>query len=136
MTELYGNIAFFSFAYPEPPVIKVHEEYLLYDMVAMISAIGGTMGLCIGISFYNISGILLKRIEIGINCNLKTSNEGDIKAILTKTNRIAPEHMSKLDQMKEELYKKLYDDLRKDFLNDLGDLENEIRILKKCLKKQ
>ena len=43
--------------------------------------------------------------------------------------------MSKLDQMKEELYKKLYDDLRKDFLNDLGDLKNEIGILKKCLKK-
>ena len=37
------------------PDVTVHEEYLIYDLVAVVSAIGGTMGLCIGISFRDVS---------------------------------------------------------------------------------
>ena len=46
-----------------PPLVTVKEEYVIYDAVAMISAIGGTMGLCIGFSFSDFSSLLLKCLE-------------------------------------------------------------------------
>ena len=49
-----------------PPRVKTYEEYLVYDMIAMISAIGGTMGLCIGFSFTDFARITLKLIEKAI----------------------------------------------------------------------
>ena len=37
--------------YFKPPEVKaIDEEYLLYDITAVISAIGGSLGLCIGFS--------------------------------------------------------------------------------------
>ena len=49
------------------PVISVKEEYLIYDLVAVISAVGGTMGLCIGFSFHDTTKILLEYVERGLN---------------------------------------------------------------------
>ena len=43
--------------------MSVKEEYLIYDMVSMISAIGGTMGLCVGFSFRECIDILLDYLE-------------------------------------------------------------------------
>ena len=48
LPEQFKHMTFLKIAFMDPPTVKVHEEYLLYDMVEMISAIGGTMGLCIG----------------------------------------------------------------------------------------
>ena len=45
-----SNEAKFSWSF-DPSKVTVHEEYLIYDFVAMISAIGGTLGLCIRFSF-------------------------------------------------------------------------------------
>ena len=46
----------------------VKEEYLIYDLVSMISAIGGTLGLCIGFSFKecarDILGFFMNIFEI------------------------------------------------------------------------
>ena len=47
----------FGFSYPE--VVQVYEEVLLFDEIAMISSIGGTLGLCIGFAFTNISRSLI-----------------------------------------------------------------------------
>ena len=44
----------FGIQFVNPPRVSVKEEYIIYDSVAMISAIGGTMGLCIGFSFSGI----------------------------------------------------------------------------------
>ena len=49
-----------------PKKVKVHEEYLIYDMLAMISAVGGTMGLCIGFSFNDFCCFILKYLELGV----------------------------------------------------------------------
>ena len=46
-----------------PPLMTVKEEYVIYDAVAMISAIGGTMGLCIGFSFSDCSSLLIRCLE-------------------------------------------------------------------------
>ena len=46
-----------------PYKVKVHEEYLIYDLMAMISAIGGTMGLCIAFSFMDLASLTISPIE-------------------------------------------------------------------------
>ena len=53
----------FEFSFTLPPKVSVKEEYLIYDMVSMISAIGGTMGLCVGFSFRECIDILLDYLE-------------------------------------------------------------------------
>ena len=45
------NYTTFNIIVKNPYETIVNEEYIMYDMVAMISAIGGTLGLCIGFSF-------------------------------------------------------------------------------------
>ena len=50
-----------------PPRVVVYEEYLDYDLVAMISAIGGTLSLFIGFSFRDLAHFFLKYIERGVN---------------------------------------------------------------------
>ena len=40
--------------FAKPYHVTVHEEYLIYDLVAMVGAIGGTFGLCTGIPFREI----------------------------------------------------------------------------------
>ena len=47
--------------------IKVEEEYLVFDAVAVVSAIGGTMGLCIGLSFTGFASTILRHIAHVIN---------------------------------------------------------------------
>ena len=49
------NSVEFFLHFSDPPEVKVKEEYLLYDIVAVISSIGGTMGLCIGFSFKDLT---------------------------------------------------------------------------------
>merc|ERR1712227_677343 len=47
----------------DPPKVTVQEEYLIFDTVAMISSIGGTLGLCIGFSFTEFTAFILRFIE-------------------------------------------------------------------------
>ena len=47
----------------DPPKIVVNEEYLIYDMVAFISSIGGTLGICIGFSFTGFASSFLRCFE-------------------------------------------------------------------------
>ena len=62
-----GNEAVYQIVFASPPKVIVKEEYLIYDNVSMISSIGGTMGLCIGFSFYNLANLLKNWLEIGID---------------------------------------------------------------------
>ena len=57
----------FVFYFTRPPLVTVKEEYVIYDFVAMVSAVGGTMGLCIGFSFVTVTNCLLSYIELGIH---------------------------------------------------------------------
>ena len=51
----------------DPPKMVVNEEYLIYDMVAIVSAIGGTLGLCIGFSFTGYASTFLRFFEKLLN---------------------------------------------------------------------
>ena len=57
------NQARFIFRFLSPPRVTVREEYLIYDFVTMIGAIGGTMGLCIGFSFNDVCDCLINYLE-------------------------------------------------------------------------
>ena len=59
-----------------PARVTVKEEYLIYDLVAVVSAIGGTMSLCIGFSFRNFFGYLLKFLELAIKRHSAGSLDG------------------------------------------------------------
>ena len=58
----------FVIQFADPPRVEVKEEYLIYDLVSMVSAIGGTMGLCIGFSFKELSRWMLEHLVIGLEC--------------------------------------------------------------------
>ena len=46
------NRATFILKFLEDFTMSVKEEYLLYDYVGFISSVGGTLGICVGISIY------------------------------------------------------------------------------------
>ena len=53
--------------FPSPPKVFVKHEYLVYDLVSMISAVGGTMGLFIGFSFRECSSVILRLVGKIVN---------------------------------------------------------------------
>ena len=62
--------SFFAMSFGNPKV-KVYVEYIVYDFVATISAIGGTMGLCIGFSFTGVASSLFEwaaRLQKQVRC--------------------------------------------------------------------
>ena len=65
----------FELSYDTPARVNVKEEYLIYDMVSMIGAIGGTMGLCIGFSFKDCARWGLSYVEKSINWIVSSSFE-------------------------------------------------------------
>ena len=50
---------FLAYEFLKHEKVKVYEEYLIYDTVAMIGAVGGTLGMFIGFSFRNAFSNLL-----------------------------------------------------------------------------
>ena len=48
------NEAIFKMIFSKPARVMVKEEYLIYDMLTMIGAVGGTLGLFIGFSFHDL----------------------------------------------------------------------------------
>ena len=40
---------------------------MIYDLIAMIGAVGGTMGLCIGFSFNDAINFVLGYLEMGVD---------------------------------------------------------------------
>ena len=48
----------------EPPyLVKVSEEYIIYDVIGMVASIGGTLGLFIGFSFTNVTSGLINLMK-------------------------------------------------------------------------
>ena len=64
----YENLTtfFYNFAIPQKELVS--EEYLIYDGIAMIGVIGGTLGLCIGFSFSDLFRFLFRYL---FKCDFK-----------------------------------------------------------------
>ena len=96
----HDNQAKFEVKFLSPARVKVKEEYLIYNLVSMISAVGGTMGLCIGFSFTQVSSFLLECMELGI-IRMQQSNiqdSGILRKNETVTKRIVIEDVKDLIQ--------------------------------------
>ena len=57
------KVAEYKLTFSDPPKVTVREEYLIFDGITMISAIGGTLGLCIGFSFYQLVSFFFNWFE-------------------------------------------------------------------------
>ena len=40
--------------YSRPRTVSLYEEYLIYDLIGMVGSVGGTLGMFIGFSFYDV----------------------------------------------------------------------------------
>ena len=56
------NSTFVITYYLEDSTIAVVSEYYLYDFSAIVSAVGGSMGLFLGFSFYSTAKLLIDRL--------------------------------------------------------------------------
>ena len=59
----------------ETDTVAVKEEYVIYDMLQLIGAIGGTLGLCIGFSFKEVYSLILGNLQAGLARMRKNSKE-------------------------------------------------------------
>ena len=73
------NRAAFTIDFLDPPVVAVKEEYLVYDGVALISSVGGLLGICVGISFHGFSGVILRYLQVIFDW-AKRQRRGDSKS--------------------------------------------------------
>ena len=85
------NHTVFGVALTSPYETIVNEEYIIYDMVAMISAIGGTMGLCIGFSFLAFSQWTLGWIEYSLKMLFVKSKFRSFPESQLKQNNFEPD---------------------------------------------
>ena len=110
--------------FPSPPIVKTKQEYLIYDLVSMISAIGGTMGLCIGFSFRECSSFILNCLEQTINRFKGPNDERVIWVKDVTDSQPISEHADelKLHKLKEQL-------LRQE--ERFASIEQELRKLNK-----
>ena len=123
------NMVLFDLEFVEPPTINVREEYLIYDTVAMISAIGGTLGLFIGLSFYNIAGTTMDWLQYtvdGWKSHYKKS-----QPIFMKTNSIAHANISSLADIEEKLIQELSTKIFNKNRRKFSSLKAEVDDLKK-----
>ena len=90
------HIASFRMAF-DPPKVNVREEYLIYDLVSMISAIGGTMGLCVGFSFTDIANNILTFAEDLVNSI--TRQQTKFRSHLIGSRKAIKPHQPSIEEM-------------------------------------
>ena len=52
-----------TYKFQTPETMIYHEEYYIYGFVDFLGSVGGTFGLCIGISFYSIIVMILSKVK-------------------------------------------------------------------------
>ena len=68
--------------------MKVEEEFLIHDFVAMLSSIGGTLGMCIGFSFVGLTSFVLGHVQNLIGNFLGKRSNFEIGAIDSKVIKV------------------------------------------------
>ena len=89
--------------------MKIKEEYLIYDMIAFISSVGGTLGLCVGFSFYNFGSSVFEWIQRGVEIITQkvhirqVSESGKIQPVAPIKNHHHAEMLDEVQTMIREL---------------------------------
>ena len=86
--------ASFKIILTKPYISIVNEEYLIFDAVAMISAIGGTLGLCIGFSFMDFAAVLAGSMWMVKNFCKKKQSIVSMEPTLKKQNNHEPDGLA------------------------------------------
>ena len=73
------NEAIFESYFSKPAAVTVREEYIIYDAVALVSTIGGTLGIFIGFSFKELITILFSYQEEILCFYIKTIRGSSIQ---------------------------------------------------------
>ena len=71
-----GNQVTLWYHFAPPGLMIVKEEYLIYDLISMIGSVGGTLGLCVGFSFFGLIDFLLASLKMFI---LKYFKSGSVE---------------------------------------------------------
>ena len=58
-----SNIFHLALRYAPPYKVTVTEEYLIYDIIGFVASVGGTLGIFIGFSFYDMIIRLINLIK-------------------------------------------------------------------------
>ena len=81
--------------------VGVKEQYVVYDLVAMIGAVGGTMGLCIGFSFNDAINFVLGYLEMGVNwTEARVANERNFPEAVRKVKTLDQDSNNSTSQCK------------------------------------
>ena len=117
-----SNQAKLMLTFVPPPKMKIKEEYLIYDTIAFISSVGGTLGLCVGFSFYNFGSLVLRWIQRGIEI---ITQKGHIERVSEsgKIQQVAPIDNHQAEMLKE--VQTMIRELRSEF-------KSEIEVLKRA----
>ena len=74
---------------------------MVYDLVAMIGAVGGTMGLCIGFSFNDALNFVLGYLEMGVNwIKSRVANNRHVSETARKVKPVDQEPENMVNQCK------------------------------------
>ena len=102
-----------------PARVSVREEYLVYDFVAMISTIGGTMGLFIGFSFNSLtSGILSMMQHFQMRISKTNKNEPRKKRVEVEA-QSKPVTEADLAKLEIRIRSTLVESIKREIISDL-----------------
>ena len=60
----YSKLVQINYDFTRPLVAQVYNEYIIFDTIGMIGAVGGTLGLFIGFSFNNVIEYVLGYLKL------------------------------------------------------------------------
>ena len=71
--EGQNNLGFWIM--PKSDTVKIHREFRVYDEIGLIGSIGGSLGLFVGFSFYDLICYAVDAIKNRIRMKTESSNE-------------------------------------------------------------
>ena len=95
-----GNRVTLWYHFAPPGFMIVKEEYLIYDLISMIGSVGGTLGLCVGFSFFSLIDFLLTSLKIFIPKHFK-SGSVEPNTIIIKESEVSNVEITKILQTEE-----------------------------------
>ena len=104
-----------------PARVSVKEEYLVYDLVSVISTLGGTMGLFIGFSFTGLSSgtlSLMERFQMRMS-KLKKSEPHKKRAHVEALDQSIPLTEADLTRLELKLRSTLIKSMKREMISEL-----------------